>query len=93
MLVRNPLKPLPDVPSVELVLALVRLLLLEGGRFVEQNLALFGAAVHADGPLLTGALLLDVLDDGLELARTDSVLDDDIVHSVAIEVLLGLLRV
>ena len=93
MLVGNPLEPFSDVAGVQLVLALIRLLLLEGRGFVEHNLALLRTAVHADGPPLVGALLLDVFDDGLELARAHAVLDDDVVDSIPVVVLLGLLRI
>ena len=93
MLVGDSLKPLSDVSSVELMFALVCLLLLEGGRFVEDNLALLRPAMHADSSLLTGAFLLYLLDYGLEFSGPNSVLNHDIMHAVPIVILLRFLRI
>ena len=75
------------------MLPLVGLLLLECRRLVKDYLALLSTTVHADGPPLVGALLLNVFDDGLELAGAHSVLDHDVMDAVPVVVLLGLLRI
>ena len=69
------------------------LLLLERGRLIEQDLALSGPAVHAYRVGGLGGHLLYLLDHLGELGRADAVLDHDIVDPLAVEVLLGLLRV
>ena len=91
-------EPLAHVTCVELALGLLAAarradLFLEVGRLLEDDLALGLAAVHARLALCTGGHLLDVLDDLGELGGTDAVLGDDVVHTVAVVVLLAQFRV
>ena len=67
---------------------------LKGRRLVQDYLALFRTAVHANCPSSHQHRdLLDVLDDLLELPATHSVLENDVIHLVSVIVLLRLLRV
>ena len=93
MLVGDLLEPLPDIPGIQLVLSLVSLLFFKGRRLVQDYLALFRTAVHANCPLCTGTEILDVLDYLLELPAAHSMLQNDVVYTVPVIVLLGLLRV
>ena len=93
MLVGNFLKPFPDVSGIQLVLSFVGLLFFEGRRFVQDNLALFGTAVHADCPLCTSTEILNILDDLLELPASNSMLQYDVIYTVPVVVLFRLLGI
>ena len=73
------------------MLSFIRLLFFEGCGFIQNYLTLLCAAVHAYCTLRASANILDILDDFLKFPATNSVLKDDVVHSVSVVVLLGLL--
>ena len=68
ILIGNSLQPFTDVSRIQLVFALVHLLLLESGGFIELNLALFGTTVHTDCTLGTRTDFDDIFDDFAEFS-------------------------
>ena len=74
MLIGYLFKPLPNVSSIQFVLALIGLLFFKRRWLVQNYLALLCTAMHAYCTLSAGANVLNILDNLLEFPTTDTML-------------------